>query len=154
MVKRGSVFPFLWNGTLFRITSLVQLLSKATKQSIFTCYFLCFLKNWSTVNLQCCLISAVQQSDSVVQMCVRAPLLQSCLILWACSPQAPLSMGFYRQEFWSGLLSLPLPKPGLEPTSVSPPLQADSLPTEPPGNLYMRIYYAFFLKFLFHYGLS
>ena len=45
--------------------------------------------------------------------------------------QAPLSMGFSRQEYWS---SLPfpspgdLPHPGIEP--VSPVLQADSLPTE------------------------
>ena len=48
--------------------------------------------------------------------------------------QAPLSTGFSRQEYWSGL---PLPSPGylllsgIEP--VSPALQADSLPSEPPG---------------------
>ena len=36
--------------------------------------------------------------------------------------QAPLSMGFSRQEYWSGL---PFPDPGIEPTSpVSPALQA------------------------------
>ena len=50
---------------------------------------------------------------------------------------APLSMGFSRQEYWSGLpFPSPgdLPNPGIEPTSpVSPVLQADSLPTEPPG---------------------
>ena len=48
--------------------------------------------------------------------------------------QAPLSMGFFRQEFWSGL-RFPPPGdhhyPGTEPTSVSPALQVDSLPTEP-----------------------
>ena len=46
-------------------------------------------------------------------------------------------MGFYRQEYWSGLpFPLPgdLPDPGIEPTSpMSPALQADSLPTEPSG---------------------
>ena len=45
--------------------------------------------------------------------------------------QAPLSRGFPRQEYWSGLpfLSLGcLPDPGIEPGS--PALQADSLPTE------------------------
>ena len=51
--------------------------------------------------------------------------------------QAPLSMGFLRQEYWSGLPFPPpgdLPDPGIEPTSpVSPALQADSLPTEPSG---------------------
>ena len=49
--------------------------------------------------------------------------------------QAPLSMGFPRQEYWSGLPFPPpgdLPNPRMEPTSpVSPALQADSLPNEP-----------------------
>ena len=43
--------------------------------------------------------------------------------------QAPLSMGFPRQEYWSGLpFPSPgnLPDPGIQP--VSPALQADSLP--------------------------
>ena len=48
--------------------------------------------------------------------------------------QAPLSMGFSRQEYWSGLPCPPpgdLPHPRIEPRS--PALQADSLPYEPPG---------------------
>ena len=47
---------------------------------------------------------------------------------------APLSMGFPRQEYWSGLpFPSPgnFPNPGIEPRS--PALQADSLPFEPPG---------------------
>ena len=47
--------------------------------------------------------------------------------------QAPLSMGFSRKEYWSGLpfpSAGDLPDPGLEPRS--PTLQADSLPTELP----------------------
>ena len=52
-------------------------------------------------------------------------------IPWTVACQAPLSMGFSRQEYWSGL-SFPspgdLPDPGTEPRS--PALQADSLPTE------------------------
>ena len=48
--------------------------------------------------------------------------------------QAPLFMGFPRQEYWSGL-SFPspgdLPEPGIEPGS--PAFQADSLSAEPPG---------------------
>ena len=46
--------------------------------------------------------------------------------------QAPLSMGFSRQEYWGGLLfpsPRDLPDPGIEPGS--PTLQADSLPSEP-----------------------
>ena len=48
--------------------------------------------------------------------------------------QAPPSMGFARQEYWSGLpFPSPgdLPDPGIEPRS--PALQADALPSEPPG---------------------
>ena len=48
--------------------------------------------------------------------------------------QAPPSMEFFRQEYWSGLpFPLPgdLPDPGIEPRS--PALQADALPSEPPG---------------------
>ena len=48
--------------------------------------------------------------------------------------QAPLSMGFFRQEYWKGLpFSFPgyLPNPGIKPGS--PDLQADSLPTELQG---------------------
>ena len=48
--------------------------------------------------------------------------------------QAPLSMGISRQEYWSGL---PFPSPGDLPDlgikPGSPPLQADSLPTELQG---------------------
>ena len=51
--------------------------------------------------------------------------------------QAPMSMGLFRQEYWSGLPFLPpgdLPDPGIEPTSpASPAFQADSLSTEPSG---------------------
>ena len=53
---------------------------------------------------------------------------------WAVAHQAPLSMGFSRPEYWSGLpFPSPgnLPDPGTEPRS--PELQADSLPSEPPG---------------------
>ena len=53
---------------------------------------------------------------------------------WTVACQAPLSMGFSRQEYWSGLpFPSPedLPDPGIEPRSSA--LQADSLPSEPPG---------------------
>ena len=60
---------------------------------------------------------------------------QSCLTLcdlWTVVLQALLSMGFSRQEYWSGLpFPSPgdLPDPGIEPGS--PTLQGDSLPSEP-----------------------
>ena len=55
-------------------------------------------------------------------------------IPWTVACQAPLSMGFSRQEYWSGW---PFPSPGdlpgpeIEPRP--PALQADSLPAEPQG---------------------
>ena len=65
-------------------------------------------------------------------------LLLSCVRLfvnpWTVAHQAPLSMGFCRQEYWSGLpCPSPgdLPDPGIEPRS--PALQANSLPFELPG---------------------
>ena len=53
---------------------------------------------------------------------------------WTVARQAPLSMGFSRQEYWSGLpfpSAGDLPGPGIEPRS--PALQADALTSEPPG---------------------
>ena len=53
---------------------------------------------------------------------------------WTVAYQAPLSMGFSRQEYWSGL-SFPspgdLPNPGIKPES--PTLQVVALTSEPPG---------------------
>ena len=54
--------------------------------------------------------------------------------LWPHAHQAPLSMGFSRQKYWSGL---PFPSPGDLPDPGielrSPELQMDSLPSELPG---------------------
>ena len=56
--------------------------------------------------------------------------------LWTVALQAPPSMGFSRQEYWSGLpFPSPgdLPDPGVEPRS--PALQAEALTSEPPGKV-------------------
>ena len=53
---------------------------------------------------------------------------------WTVTYQAPPSMGFSRQEYWSGVpFPSPgdLPDPGIEPGS--PALQANALTSEPPG---------------------
>ena len=53
--------------------------------------------------------------------------------LWTVAYQAPQSMEFSRQEYWSGLpfsSAGDLPTTGIEPRS--PALQADTLPSEPP----------------------
>ena len=62
---------------------------------------------------------------------------QLCLTLcdpWTVAHQAFLPIEFSRQEYWSGLpfpTSEELPNPGIK--LGSPEMQADSLPSEPPG---------------------
>ena len=61
-----------------------------------------------------------------------------CAAPWTAAYQAPPSMGFSRQEYWSGL---PFPSPGDLPDpgikSRSPIFQADALTSEPPGKPYI-----------------
>ena len=66
--------------------------------------------------------------------CLVTKLCLTLVTLSAVACKAPLSMGFSRQEYWSGLPFLSpgnLPNPENEPES--PALQADSLPTELQG---------------------
>ena len=62
--------------------------------------------------------------------------------MWAVGSQDPLSMGFSRQEYWSGL---PFPSPGdlldpgIKPTSSL--LQVDSLLLSPWGSPYISLFY-------------
>ena len=69
-------------------------------------------------------------------VCVSCLVVSDSATPWTVAHQAPLSMGFSRQEYWSGL---PFPSPGdlLDPGTEpgSPTLQADSLPSEPAGKL-------------------
>ena len=61
---------------------------------------------------------------------------------WTVAYQAPPSMGFSRQECWSGLpFPSPgdLPDPGIEPGS--PALQADALQSEPPGKPFFFFFF-------------
>ena len=69
-------------------------------------------------------------------MISRFSLVWLFVTLWTVACQAPLSMGFSRQEYWSGLPCCPpgdLPNPGIKPRS--PAFQVDSLPSEPPGSI-------------------
>ena len=62
-------------------------------------------------------------------------------IPWTVAHQAPLSMEFSRQEYWSRLpfpSSVDLPDPGIKPNSLA--LQANSLPPGPPGKLFYTQY--------------
>ena len=77
------------------------------------------------------MIKTVPKKWSEVKSLSRVQLFA---IPWAVAYQAPPSLGFSRQEYWSGL---PFPSPGDLPNPEiepgSPVLQADALPSEPPG---------------------
>ena len=76
------------------------------------------------------------------RICVNVKLLSHVQLFvtpWIVAYQAPPSMEFPRQEYWSGL---PFPSPGdlsdpvIEPRS--PALQADTLPSEPPKTTHKK----------------
>ena len=81
----------------------------------------------------------LSHQGSLIALWTSEPVkLLSCVRLfaipWSVAYQAPPSMEFSRQEYWSGLpFPSPgeLPDPGIEPRS--PALQADALPSELPG---------------------
>ena len=61
---------------------------------------------------------------------------------WTVAHQMPLSIEFFRQEYWSGLpfpSAADLPYPGIVPIPTSPALQVDSLPPQEPMNFEMSI---------------
>ena len=80
-------------------------------------------------------------------MCRYACMLshvQVFVTLWTVALQSPLSVGFSRHKYWSWLPCPPpgdLPNPRIKPESLmTPELQVDSLPAEPPGKTQMYVY--------------
>ena len=79
----------------------------------------------------------LKQKSKVLRVGRGSEVTQSCPTLcvpWTVAHQASPSMGFSRQEYWSGLpFPSPgdLPDPGIEPRS--PTLQSDALTSAPPG---------------------
>ena len=93
--------------------------------SLFLFFWTCRVACRILVPLFCAMISCF----SCVQLCV---------IIWTVARQAPLSMGFSRQEYWNGLSCPPpgdLPDLGIELASpASSALQAESLPLSHQGS--------------------
>ena len=89
-----------------------------------------------TLPTKVCLVKAMVFLVVVIYGCELVKSLsrvQLFTTLWTVAYQAPPSMGFSRQEYWSGLpFPSPgdLPNPGIE--SRSPPLEAEALTSEPP----------------------
>ena len=85
------------------------------------------------------LVSIVQQTESVMLLYMRLSVCVCMLssvrlpvIPWTVAHQATLSVGFPRQEYWSGVpfpTTGDLPDPPIEPCLLH--WQADSLPAEP-----------------------
>ena len=89
--------------------------------------------------LPCCQMSTWGYVSIPVRCCAsHLSRVWLSVILWTAGFQAPLSMGFSRQEYWSGLLCPPpghLPDVGIEHAAPAPPkLQADSLPLSHQGS--------------------
>ena len=75
-----------------------------------------------------CLVASVKSDDL-------------CETLWTAAHQAPLSMGFSREDCWNGLPYTPpgdLPDSEIKPRS--PALQVDSLPLSHRGSPYLKSY--------------
>ena len=84
-----------------------------------------------------CLFSKLPIFTSEVKSLSRVRLF---VTPWTVAYQASPSMGFSRQEYWSGLpFPSPgdLPDPGIDPGS--PAFQADTLTSEPPGNWFSPV---------------
>ena len=80
--------------------------------------------------------------SSICHVCMLSHFsrVRLCAILWTTACQAPLSMGFSRQEYWSGLPFPPgdLSNPWIKPTSLmSPALAGDSFSLVLPGKPHM-----------------
>ena len=84
--------------------------------------------------------------------------VQLCVTLWTATHQTSLSVGFSKQEYWSGLPCPPLghlPDPGIEPVSpMSPGLAGRFFTTSATWEAYTHTHIILFHVFFSHYGLS
>ena len=104
---------------------------------IYTCHSIKKIKKkWSNFSQHLLTTSGVSNSNihRKKERKWSCSVVSDSVTPWTVAQQGPLSMGFSRQEYCSGLpFPSPgdLPNPGIEPRS--PTLQADTLPSEPPG---------------------
>ena len=125
--------------------------------------------NWSKVDLQCCVSfmgTAKRSSHTYIWLniymyiyeseSVSHSIVSDSVAPWTVAHHAPLSMAFSRQEYWNGMpCPSPgdLPDPGIEPWS--PALQADSVPSEPPGEpIYLYIFLFRFFSRIDYYKIQ
>ena len=117
-------------------------------------YILSFLSSWyfclnSSSLLKLALLTIINKYYYCVYVLSHFSRVQLFVTLWTIARQAPLSLGFSRQEYWSGLPCPPprgLPQSGIKPRS--PALQVDST-AEPPDE--PKYYYR--ILFIYYYSL-
>ena len=87
-----------------------------------------------TDSLCCAAKKLIQHCKATISSVQSLSCVRLFATPWTAALQAPLSMGFPRQEYWSGL---PFPPPGDRPdlgiSLVSPALAGAFFTTEPPG---------------------
>ena len=116
-----------WRTTVHRVTE--SDMTEATEHAcmpgivIYTCMH---AKSWTQLSNEACM-HVQYQSDRHTCMLSRFSPVRLFATLWTVAFQAPLSVGFFRQEYWSGLPCPPpgdLPDPGIEPMSLTSPALA------------------------------
>ena len=130
------MFSCIKPAELFSSVPLLRFHHQCRKVSVYQFYSSSFILDYprfsSDINSLLCEV-LISQSLCLVRLFATP---------WTVVQQVPLSMGFSRQEYWSGL-PFPslgdLPDPGIEPRS--PALQADSFSSEPSGKHYVKTYF-------------
>ena len=127
--KQQQIFCFLIWELIVQVFNVI-----VTEQYI---YYMCIFIHMFSIKM---FLNEKEIYRTAIRECVCTQTLQSCLTFvtpWMVARQTPLSLGFSKQEYWSGLPFPPpgyFPDPGIEPMSpVSPALQVGSLPSEPVG---------------------
>ena len=91
---------------------------------------------WTPISLRLIQFVVIQKVKKILSIEQLLSGVRLFATPWTVAYQAPLSMGFSRQEYWS-VLPFPspgdLPNPGFKPWS--PALQTDALPSKPPGRV-------------------
>ena len=114
----------------------------STQISVFIAAFFIMVKTWRQLQWP----AVREQIDELCYIQTVVVYLLSCVGLsstpWTVACQAPLSMGFPRQKYWSGLPFSPpggLSDPRIEPASpAAPALQVDSLLLSHEGTLHLH----------------
>ena len=108
----------LWFSCQSSLASQVTLTPRRTKPQSF--------KGTEWTNMRCTILSIkVMEEDKTYYHSFSH--VQLFAMLWTVAHQAPLSLGFSRQEYWNGLPCLPpgdLPNPGTDPVSLMSPALA------------------------------